>query len=131
MIPCNGAAKYLLRTQSSSGLQDSFLELYRQLVHSTSSILSESQRHPKSALTSLMNFCVTFPWKQASISGSGVTSTTFKRAHAWQSFTDGFVIPLELCTLWARGFDAEMKPWGSSADGKQHTICLLCAYLLQ
>ena len=51
-----------------------------------------------------------------------------RRARAWQSFLDGFVIPQELYALWARGSQAETKPRGSSAAGDATryvlTMCL-------
>lgn len=58
-----------------------------------------------------------------------------RRARAWQSFLDGFVIPQELYALWARGSQAETKPQGSSAAGDATryvlAMCSLCACLLQ
>lgn len=51
-----------------------------------------------------------------------------RRALAGQSFLDGFVVPQELCALWAGGSGAEIKPWGSSA-AVDATRCVLAVWV--
>lgn len=50
-----------------------------------------------------------------------------RRACAWQSFLDGFVIPGERYELWARGSVADTKPWGSAAAGNATCYVLACS----
>lgn len=74
-----------------------------------------------------MKFCVMPSWRQTSISGSVVASAYLRRAHAWQRFLDGFVIPQGLYAQWARGCGTENKPQGSCAAGDAPHCGLACS----
>lgn len=92
------------------------MEQCRPLSPSTYSISSVSQGCPDLALTILMSFCVMPSWRQTSISETVVPLRYLRRAHAWQSFLDGFVIPQGLFAQWCRGSGTENKPQGSCAN---------------